>query len=83
MSVVVWLLFGLAAGCLASLAADHRAGLTTYMVLGVVGAFAGGFLFSLFGGLAMAGINPYGLLVAAVGSSVVLVLYHGIAGDRT
>lgn len=80
MSVVLWLALGLIAGWLASLLAGNRAGRVTYLVLGLVGALVGGFLFSLFGGL---DLNGSGLLAAMIGSTVVLTFYLGISRRRT
>ena len=53
------------------------------IVLGVVGALVGGFLFSLFGAEGVSGLNLYSLFVAIVGSIVVLVVYHTIFGRST
>ena len=52
------------------------------IVLGVVGAFVGGFLFQTFGHSGVSGINIYSIFVAAVGAIVVLVIYHAIARRR-
>jgi uncharacterized membrane protein YeaQ/YmgE (transglycosylase-associated protein family) len=80
MSVVLWLVVGLICGWIAGMLADNRAGRTTYLVLGSIGALVGGFLFSLFGGL---GITSNGILMAMVGSGVLLMLYLGISRRRT
>jgi uncharacterized membrane protein YeaQ/YmgE (transglycosylase-associated protein family) len=53
------------------------------LVLGVVGAVVGGFLFNRFGAAGVTGLNLYSLVVAVIGAIVVLVLYHAIAGGRT
>ena len=52
-------------------------------MLGVVGALVGGFLFSLFGAEGVSGLNLYSLVVAVIGSIVVLVVYHAIFGRST
>lgn len=80
MSVVLWLGLGLVFGWLASMLAGNRAGRLTYLVLGGTGALVGGFLFSLFGGLEITG---NGILMAMVGSGVLLTLYLGISRRRT
>jgi uncharacterized membrane protein YeaQ/YmgE (transglycosylase-associated protein family) len=46
------------------------------IVIGVVGAIVGGWLFQAFGASGVSGVNIYSLVVAVVGSVVVLVLYH-------
>jgi uncharacterized membrane protein YeaQ/YmgE (transglycosylase-associated protein family) len=79
MSVVLWLVLGLIAGWIAGMLAGNRAGRATYLVLGAIGALAGGFLFSLFGGLDITG---FGLLTAVAGSGVLLMLYLGIGRRR-
>jgi uncharacterized membrane protein YeaQ/YmgE (transglycosylase-associated protein family) len=48
------------------------------MVLGIVGAVIGGWLFSLFGMQGVTGLNIYSLIVAVVGAVVFLVVYHAI-----
>jgi uncharacterized membrane protein YeaQ/YmgE (transglycosylase-associated protein family) len=54
------------------------------IVLGIVGAFVGGFLFSLLGAAPVTGLNIYSLIVAVIGSIVVLVIYHAVSGrNRT
>jgi uncharacterized membrane protein YeaQ/YmgE (transglycosylase-associated protein family) len=80
MSVVLWLVTGLVFGSIASLIAGKRVGRVSFLVIGGVGALAGGFLFSLFGGLGMTG---NGMLAAAIGSSMPLVLYLGLSRRRT
>jgi hypothetical protein len=47
-----------------------------------VGAVVGGFLFSIFGATGITGFNIYSLIVAIIGSVVVLWLYHQLAGRR-
>jgi len=51
-------------------------GLVMDIVLGVVGAVVGGWLFSMFGAAGVTGLNLYSFLVAIIGSIVVLVIYH-------
>jgi uncharacterized membrane protein YeaQ/YmgE (transglycosylase-associated protein family) len=83
MSIIAWLVVGLLAGWIASMLVNRRGeGLIMDIVLGVVGAFVGGFLFRLFGHGGVTGINLYSILVAVVGSVVVLVVYHAIARRR-
>jgi uncharacterized membrane protein YeaQ/YmgE (transglycosylase-associated protein family) len=53
------------------------------IVLGIVGAFVGGFLFSTFGAAPVTGFNLYSMIVAVIGAVVVLWIYHAVAGRRT
>jgi uncharacterized membrane protein YeaQ/YmgE (transglycosylase-associated protein family) len=74
---------GLVAGFIASQLVNRSGGnLVLDLVLGVVGAVVGGFLFNQFGHAGVTGLNLYSLLVAVVGAAVVLVIYHAIAGRR-
>lgn len=48
------------------------------IVLGIVGALAGGFVFNALGAPGVSGLNLYSLFVAVVGSILLLVLYHAV-----
>ena len=48
------------------------------IVLGIVGAVVGGWLFNEFGHMGVTGLNLYSLLVAVVGAVIVLVVWHAI-----
>jgi uncharacterized membrane protein YeaQ/YmgE (transglycosylase-associated protein family) len=79
MSFVAWIILGLIAGFIGSKLVNKRGdGLILDIVLGVVGAIVGGWLFNTFGASGVTGLNLYSLLVAVVGAVVVLVVYHAI-----
>ena len=83
MSIIGWLVLGLIAGFIGSKIVNKSGeGLILDIVLGIVGAFVGGFLFSLIGAAPITGFNLYSMFVAVVGAIVVLVLYHAIVGRR-
>jgi uncharacterized membrane protein YeaQ/YmgE (transglycosylase-associated protein family) len=83
MSLLSWLVVGLVAGWIGSMIVNRRGeGLIMDILLGVVGAFVGGYLFHLFGHSGVSGINLYSIFVAAVGSAVVLFIYHAIFRRR-
>ncbi|HEY2710200.1 MAG TPA: GlsB/YeaQ/YmgE family stress response membrane protein [Caulobacteraceae bacterium] len=83
MSFLSWLVVGLLAGWIGSMIVNRRGeGLIMDIVLGVVGAFVGGYLFHLFGHSGVSGINLYSIFVAAIGSMVVLVIYHALVRPR-
>jgi len=80
MSFLAWLVLGLIAGYIGSKIVNSRGqGILRDIVLGVVGALVGGWLFRVFGASGVSGLNLYSLLVAVIGSVVVLVVYHAIA----
>ena len=83
MSIVGWLILGLIAGFVASKIVHAQGqGILLDIVLGIVGALVGGFIFESAGGVGVTGFNAWSLLVAIIGSIIVLVLYHAMAGRR-
>ena len=84
MSIIAWLILGLIAGFIASkLYAGSGQGAVIDIVLGIVGAFVGGFLFNMFGGAGVTGFNLYSMIVAVIGAVVVLWVYHAVTGRRS
>jgi uncharacterized membrane protein YeaQ/YmgE (transglycosylase-associated protein family) len=78
------MVLGLIAGFIASKIVNRRGeGILLDILLGVVGALAGGWLLRIFGAHGVSGINLYSLFVAVVGSVVVLVLYHAVSRRRS
>jgi uncharacterized membrane protein YeaQ/YmgE (transglycosylase-associated protein family) len=81
MSIIAWIVLGLIAGFIASKIVNKRGeGLLRDILLGIVGALVGGWLFHTFGAAGVTGLNLYSLLVAVVGAVVLLVIYHAIVG---
>ncbi len=84
MSIIGWLILGLIAGFIASKIVNKSGeGLILDIVLGIIGAVVGGYLFTFFGADGVTGLNIYSMVVAVIGAIVVLFLYHAIAGRRT
>lgn len=83
MSIIAWIILGLVAGFIGSKIVNKTGeGLILDIVLGIVGAVVGGFLFSLIGAAPVTGLNIYSLLVAVVGAIIVLLIYHAVSGGR-
>ena len=79
MSFLAWIVLGLLAGFIGSKLVNKRGeGIFLDIILGVVGAVVGGYLFNLFGASGATGLNLYSLLVAVVGAVLVLMVYHAI-----
>lgn len=79
MSIIGWLVLGLIAGFVASRIVNKTGeGVILDIVLGIIGAVVGGFLFSFFGAAGVTGFNLYSMLVAIIGAIVVLSIYHAI-----
>jgi uncharacterized membrane protein YeaQ/YmgE (transglycosylase-associated protein family) len=84
MSFLAWMVLGLIAGFIGSKLVNSRGeGILLNILLGVVGAFAGGWLFHIFGAPGVSGLNIYSLFVAVIGSVVLLVLYHALRRRRS
>ena len=79
MSFLAWIILGLIAGFIGSKIVNKRGeGVFLDIILGIVGAVVGGWLFSMFGANGVTGLNLYSILVAIVGAILVLVVYHAI-----
>ena len=84
MSILGWIILGLIAGFIGSKIVNKSGeGLVLDIVLGIVGAIVGGYLFSLLGAAPVTGFNLYSMFVAIVGAILVLVVYHAIFGRRS
>ncbi len=79
MSILVWIGIGLIAGIIAKVVMGDRFGWIITILLGIVGAFVGGWLSGLLGGPAVTGFNLISILVAAGGAVVVLFIYGLVA----
>jgi uncharacterized membrane protein YeaQ/YmgE (transglycosylase-associated protein family) len=79
MSFLAWVVLGLIAGFIGSKIVNRTGeGIFLDIVLGIVGAVVGGWLFHFFGASGVSGLNLYSLFVAVIGSVVFLVLYHAL-----
>ena len=84
MSILAWVVLGLIAGFIGSKLINKTGeGVILDIVLGIVGAIVGGYLFSMFGAHGVTGLNLYSLLVAVIGAVIVLLVYHAIRGGRS
>lgn len=80
MDLLTWIIVGLIAGVLASLLVGSGGGIIIDIVIGVVGAFVGGWIFHAAGWHApFAGLAGT-IFVAFVGAVVLLVVLHLIRG---
>ncbi len=79
MSFLAWIVLGLLAGFIGSKLVNKTGeGIFLDIILGIVGAVVGGYLFNAFGASGVSGVNLYSLLVAVVGAVVVLLIYHAL-----
>ena len=83
MPLFTWIILGLIAGFIASHLVDHRGeGMVLDILLGIVGAVVGGWIFRMFGHEGVNGFNLHSLFVATVGAIVFLLVYHAIRPRR-
>ena len=83
MGIISWLVLGLIAGFISSRIVNKTGqGFWLDIVLGIVGAIVGGVIFSAFGMKGITGLNIWSMIVAIVGSVVVLWGYHAVADRR-
>ncbi len=79
MSFIAWIVLGLIAGFIASKLVNKTGeGMLMDIILGIVGAVVGGWLFRTFGMPGVTGLNLYSLGVAVVGAAVFLIVYHAL-----
>ena len=84
MSIVAWIVLGLIAGFLSSkIMNGSGSGVLFDIVLGVVGALVGGFLFNMIGSAGVSGLNLWSIFVATLGAMVVLGIKHALTGRRS
>jgi uncharacterized membrane protein YeaQ/YmgE (transglycosylase-associated protein family) len=82
MGFLTWILIGLVAGIIAKLVMGDRFGWIVTILLGIVGAFVGGWISGMLGGPAVTGFNLMSVLVAAGGAVVVLFIYGLVVRRR-
>jgi uncharacterized membrane protein YeaQ/YmgE (transglycosylase-associated protein family) len=83
MSFIAWIVLGLIAGFIGSkLVNKSGEGMLMDIILGIVGAVVGGWLFQAFGMPGVTGLNLYSILVAVVGAAVFLIVYHALTRRR-
>jgi uncharacterized membrane protein YeaQ/YmgE (transglycosylase-associated protein family) len=83
MSVLGWIILGLISGFIASKIVNKTGeGVVLDIILGIVGAVVGGWLFTTFGMAGVTGVNLYSMLVAVIGAVVVLFIYHAVTRRR-
>jgi uncharacterized membrane protein YeaQ/YmgE (transglycosylase-associated protein family) len=83
MGIISWIILGLIAGFIGSKIVDKQGqGFWLNIALGIVGALVGGFIFDLIGSTGVTGLNIWSMIVAIIGSVVVLWIYNAVAGRR-
>lgn len=76
MGIITWIIFGGLAGWIASMltGTNGQQGVLGNIIVGIIGAVIGGFLFELLGGEGVTGFNLWSLLVAIAGAALLLLI---------
>ncbi|MCU1287184.1 MAG: Transglycosylase-associated protein [Acidobacteriales bacterium] len=86
MGILSWLILGIIAGFIAKLLMPGRdpGGIIVTMLLGIAGAFAGGFIGrALWGSTGVSGVNLPSIGLAVLGAFILLLLYRLIVGRKS
>lgn len=80
MGILAWILLGAIAGWIADKITNkkNRRGLLSNMLVGIAGAFVGGYVFESLGGAGITGLNIWSLLVATSGAVLLLIFLRAI-----
>jgi len=80
--ILLWIVFGALAGWIASMImkTDGDMGAVGNIVVGIVGAFIGGFVVRFFTGMDTQGFNIVSLIVAVIGAVILLAIVKAMSG---
>lgn len=78
MGILLWIILGALAGWIASIIMRNNAeqGAVGNIIVGIVGAVIGGYAMSVFGQAGVTGFNLYSLVVAVIGSVILLAIVN-------
>ncbi len=78
MSILLWIIFGALVGWIASIimGRNEKQGAIGNIIVGVIGAFLGGFIMNFFEQPGVTGFNFYSTFVAILGAVVLLWIYQ-------
>jgi len=85
MDIIIWVIVGALAGWVASMImkTDASMGALANIVVGIIGAFIGGWVVSLFGyNVAEGQINIPSILTAILGAVILLAIIKAVRGQR-
>ncbi len=76
MNILIWIVFGGIAGWIASIFMGTEAsqGMLSTIITGIIGAVIGGYVMQYFGKAGVDGFNLYSLVVAVIGSIILIAL---------
>ena len=89
MDILFWIIVGIVAGALAKMVVpgEGPGGILGDLIIGVLGAVVGGFIFNMFGSAGAGAQAGYGwlwsILVSFVGAVVLLFIFRAVTTRRT
>ena len=79
MGVIAWLILGALSGWIANrLMKNSSSGLIDNIIIGIIGAFIGGFVFNFLGAQTITGFNLHSIFVSVVGACILLWIINKI-----
>lgn len=83
-AILLWIVIGLIAGALGKLImpGDDPGGIIVTILIGIAGAFVGGFIMQSVLGLGTGGFI-WSIIVATIGAIILLAIYRLVVGNRT
>ena len=84
MGLLSWVVFGALAGWVASIIVgrNNRQGCLMNIIVGIIGALLGGFLFSIVGETPVTGLNLWSFFVALIGSIILIAFFRAVRGPQ-
>ena len=84
MSFLAWIVVGIIAGWLAKMVVrgEGPGGILGDLLIGVIGAIVGGWVFNYFGHPGVTGLNVPSIVVAFVGGIILLLIMRAVTGTR-
>ena len=85
MTILAWIVLGLVAGAIAKALMPGRdpGGIIVTMLIGIVGAFLGGYLGNMITGAGLNGFSLWSIILAVVGAMLLLWIYRLTTRNRT
>ena len=78
MGIISWIIIGGIAGWIGSMITknDAEMGVWKNIIVGIIGSIIGGFVFNILGGYGITGFNIWSLIVAVIGSVILLSIIN-------
>lgn len=84
MGIIGWIIIGALAGWIGSMLTgnNRKMGAGKNILVGIVGAFIGGFVMNILGGTGVTGFNLWSLIVSIIGAVILLLIVNAFNNKR-